>query len=70
MYTRAKISECDKYISEVSTKVSAITLDSEESDVVDVGVECKISSNPLIVGGEDAHPGEFPHMVNIIEFTL
>lgn len=64
-----KIIECDQYTSEVSTKVEAIALGAEETESFNAGVECKVNSNPLIVGGEEAGLGEFPHMVNITEWT-
>ncbi|XP_023949934.1 venom protease [Bicyclus anynana] len=62
---RRRLSErkCDEYSRHVTQTVGFITLDAEPEKMTLSAPKCDYNGVELIVGGENANQGEFPHMV-------
>lgn len=57
-----QISECDEYVRELVGTTEITSLVGTSPDVIKVDNVCR-DANRLVVGGTEARPGEFPHMV-------
>jgi len=58
--------ECEEYLEQVSRQITYVPLIAVSKPVSITVSECDANNVQLIVGGEEAKVGEFPHMVNIL----
>lgn len=57
------ISECDEYLEQISTQLTYVPLTAASQPVSIKVSDCDAANVHLIVGGQEAKLGEFPHMV-------
>jgi hypothetical protein len=61
--------ECDEYLEQVTRQLSYLPLTVDSRPVSIKVSDCDAGNVQLIVGGEEAKLGEFPHMVLIFHTT-
>jgi hypothetical protein len=57
------ISECDEYLERINKQLAYLPLIADSKPVSIKVSDCDADNVPLIVGGQEAKLGEFPHMV-------